>query len=325
MPRILFLAPASSIHTVRWANALARHGYDVRLLSLQPVHQLLDAQVRYYGAPYAPRWGYVANWPWARALMARLEPDLVHAHYATGYGTLAALAGFHPTILSVWGTDVYEFPHHSFLHRRLLQYNLSRADKLLSTSHAMAKAMGKYTGKQIEVTPFGVDLSQFSPQRVDSLFEAGAIVIGTVKTLDEKYGIKYLIQAFSLLKQRQPTLPLKLLIVGSGPQEAYLKNLAGELNVGGDTRFTGHIRHDEIAKHYNMLTIFVSISVSESFGVAVIEACACEKAVVVSNVGGLPEVVEDDVSGIVVEPRNPEDQAGKSWARKGEPFLQLGG
>ena len=72
-----------------------------------------------------------------------------------------------------------------------------------------------------------------------------------------------------------------------------------------DTIFTGFIEHEEIHKYHNMLTISLFLS-NESFGVSVIEASACEKPVIVSNIGGLPEVVENDVTGIIVDPFNIE-------------------
>ena len=101
-------------------------------------------------------------------------------------------------------------------------------------------------------------------------------------------------------------LPLKLLLVGGGSKQALLKKLAEELGIACDTAFTGHVEHSEVVAYHNMLTVsvFVSISHSESFGVSVIEAGACSKPVVVSNVGGLPEVVEENVTGFIVEVKN---------------------
>ncbi|HSL90280.1 MAG TPA: glycosyltransferase family 4 protein, partial [Ignavibacteriaceae bacterium] len=88
----------------------------------------------------------------------------------------------------------------------------------------------------------------------------------------------------------------------------YLKQLVKELNVENDTLFTGFIDQNSVHEYQNMLDISVSVSIddSESFGVAIIEASACEKPVVVSNMGGLPEVVEDGKTGFVVESKNPE-------------------
>lgn len=309
MSKILFLAAASDVHTSRWANAIAQNGQEVHLLSLHPAGEPLDPRVVLHRAPYGSKVGYFTNWPWAGRVVRQLAPDLLHVWYASGYGTLGALLDFHPTVMSVFGTDVFKFPHLSRWHKALLEFNLSRADRILSCSHTMAEATRQFTHRSVEVVPWGVDLTRFRPQQVPSLFTSEDIVIGTVKKLEETYGIKYLIQAFALLKQKLNDWPLKLLIVGKGVQESYLKHLAQDLGVAQDTIFTGYVPHTDVPRYQNMLTISVSVSLSESFGVSVIEACACEKPVVVSSVGGLPEVVEHGVTGLVVPPRDPEQTA----------------
>lgn len=312
MIRILFLANALSIHTVRWVNAIAeKQDFEVHLVSQNPALEKLHANVSIRIAPMSTALGYFVNAPFVRQAIRDIRPNLVHAHYISGYGTLARLAGFHPLILSVWGADVYDFPRKSVFHQWLIKRNLASANRVLSTSRVMAVETQKYTSNQIDVTPFGVDLDKFRPRAAASLFGNDDIVIGTIKTLDEKYGIEYLIRAFKLLRDKHPHLPLKLLIVGGGPQEGYLKQLAVELGVMQAAVFTGHILHAEVPKYYNMLSVSVTLSVmdSESFGVAVVEAGACGKPVVVANVGGLPEVVEDGVTGFVVERRNPEKTA----------------
>ena len=111
-----------------------------------------------------------------------------------------------------------------------------------------------------------------------------------------------------MLKSSMPDESLKLLIVGEGSLKDQLKELTVELNVDADTVFTGKIEHSEIPDYHNMLDISVSLSIldSESFGVAIVEAMACAVPVVVTRVGGLPEVVSDKETGLVVEPNNPE-------------------
>jgi glycosyltransferase involved in cell wall biosynthesis len=78
-------------------------------------------------------------------------------------------------------------------------------------------------------------------------------------------------------------------------------------------RFTGKVPHNKIPMYFNQMDIVVIPSVldSESFGVAAVEASACEKPVVVSNVGGLVEVIQDGVNGLVAEPKNALDLAEK--------------
>ena len=311
MHSVLILGDAPKIHTIRWVNATAACNWKVHLLSVRPPREALDDRVTVHQAPWPPPWGYLANVPYVRRKVEELRPDLIHAHYASGYGTLAALADRHPLILSVWGSDVYDFPEKSPINAWLIRRALRKSDLVLSTSHAMAKQTHRYTDREIPVTPFGIDVEKFRPKAVESLFGRTDIVIGTVKVLAEKYGIQYLIRAFALVKARHEDLPLKLLIVGGGPQEAFLKGLAAELGISAVTTFTGRVDHALVPDFHNMLSVSVSVSTldSESFGVAILEASACAKPVVVSSVGGLPEVVEDGVTGIIVPPRDPERTA----------------
>jgi L-malate glycosyltransferase len=316
--KVLFLASSASTHTVKWVCALAAKGIDVCVLGLnscppETYASFPNVSVVSLGFSSTLIWSGQANYRKLRYLNAlpllwrtinSFKPDIVHAHYASSYGLLCALSGFHPRILSVWGGDVFVFPNVSFVHRWFIQFNLLCADKILSTSKAMAQETNKYTSKNIEVTPFGIDLAVFKPQAVVSLFAPDAIVIGTVKALEPVYGIDYLIRAFHQISQRHPVLALKLLIVGGGSLEQSLKTLVHDLKLSEHVVFTGRVSHDDVPRYHNMLSISVSVSNSESFGVSIIEASACEKPVIVSNVGGLPEVVEDGVTGIVVPPRD---------------------
>ena len=90
-----------------------------------------------------------------------------------------------------------------------------------------------------------------------------------------------------------------------------------KLNIAGKVVFTGKVEYDQVVKYHNMIDIFVNVSRNESFGVAVLEASACEKPVVVSNVGGLPDLVPKGV-GLVAEPD------AKDIAEKIIQFFQLG-
>jgi glycosyltransferase involved in cell wall biosynthesis len=323
--KILLLADPNLSHSIKWARSLAESGLEICVCGLsnfdKPIYENYPSiQLHALGFDNSivraelgslSKLRYLRALPEVKGIIQEFRPDIVHAHFATSYGLLGALSGFHPYILSVWGADIFDFPRKSFLHKALVNYNLKQADRILSTSHIMAREVNKYTHKKVEVTPFGIDIDLFKPQQVHSLFDENDVVIGTVKALEKKYGIEYLIKAFKLLKDRYRGLPLNLLIIGGGSQEKYLKDLAKELNVEHCVIFTGRVGYDQVSIYHNMLSIFVSLSVldSESFGVAVIEASACEKPVVVSNVGGLPEVVEDGVTGLVVPPRNPEKAA----------------
>ncbi len=312
--KILFLSDPQSVHTRKWVMALANKGYHINLVGLTEVNHsdyesmphvkvhslMVPAKIVNGLTSDFCKINYLKVLPRLRKIIREVDPDIVHAHYATSYGVLAALSG-RPFLLSLWGDDVLVFPKRSFFHRLLLQFNLLRADHIFSTSGALTTAAHFYTSKEIRIVPFGIDINKLKPVVRDaSLFGVNEIVIGTIKALEDTYGIDYLIRAFKIVCDRMPELPLKLLIVGGGSQEQVLKNLVQELGLNQKTTFSGKVSHAEVTKYHNMLDVYVALSRSESFGVAALEAQACSKPVVVSDCGGLPEIIEQNVTGFVV-------------------------
>jgi glycosyltransferase involved in cell wall biosynthesis len=318
--KIVFLAPTDSSHTIKWANSLSEHGIKVLVYGLKKsdktefhkdiIIEELDvpAEVISKKGGSLSKLIYFKAYPQIKHILKTFKPNLLHAHYATSYGLLGALTGYHPFVLSVWGSDVFTFPQRSLVHKTLFKYNLNKADKILSTSRFMAERISKYTTKKIEVTPFGVDLEKFYPHKELKLFEGeGNIIIGTIKGLEKVYGIEYLIDAFVLLKKRNENKKIKLLIVGDGSLKSLiLKRIEGSL-YRDDILLTGKVQFTEVYKYHNVLDIYIAISImdDESFGVAVLEASASEKPVIVSNVGGLPEVVVNEVTGFLVPAKDP--------------------
>lgn len=318
--KLMLLANHASPHIIKWATALARREYRVLIFSLTRADVFsypreLGIEVISAGVSLdtirtkksrVVKLQYLKSLSLLKHTITEFQPEILHAHRASSYAVLGVLSGFKPLITSVWGEDVFDFPKKSFFHRQLLKWVFARSSELLSTSQIMAEETGKYTEKPVNVTPFGIDLERFRPFTPKSLFPADKIVVGTVKTLEERYGIRYLLQAFKLAVENNPELPLRLLIVGGGSQQQELAKLAKDLGIEELTAFTGRVPYDEIPEYQNMLDISVSLSItdSESFGVAIVEASACAVPVVVSDAGGLPEVVKDGQTGIVVPQRD---------------------
>lgn len=314
--KILILANPDSVHTFRWVASLAEEGLDILLFGFNSNNELYKnmKSVKLFSLHLnndlciednqARKISYFKAMPQIKKIIKIHRPDLVHAHYLSSYGLIGAFLNFHPFAVSVWGSDIFDFPKRSFMHKLVTKFVLYKADYILSTSHAMARETSLYAKGNVEVTPFGIDIQQFKNKTVASVFHKNDIVLGTIKSLDVIYGVEFLIKAFKIVKDKHPAVPLKLLIVGDGEQEKYLKNLAKQLKINSDTVFTGKVPHSDVVSFHNMISIFVNVSLRESFGVSVLEASACEKPVVVSNVGGLPEVVEDGVTGIIVPPED---------------------
>lgn len=322
--KIALLSSASSVHTVMWANNLSKLGHEVHVISQHPVVDDFDPAVQVHLFVFHGTIGYFSMVSSVRKLLRNLRPNIVNAHYASGYGTTARLVNYHPWVLSVWGSDVYDFPYKSLVHKWLVNANLKAADAVASTSHCMAEQTRSLVPNldEIAITPFGVDCERFSPSVPNSLSEsADLIVIGTVKTLTCIYGIDLLITAFAMarqsLVQKNPNAAAKmrLRIVGEGPDRALLVQLARSLQVADVVEFAGRVPHTQVPQTLRSLTIFAALSRRESFGVAAIEAGAVGLPVVVSDAGGLPEVVLHGQTGLVVPKENVEAAA--------EAILQL--
>ncbi len=320
--KIVLLSAASSIHTQRWANGLARLGLDIHLVSQQPLQGELDSKVQLHIYPNLGVFGYFSMASSVRKLIGQINPDIVNAHYASAYGTTAHLVNFRPWLLSVWGSDVYDFPYKSSIHRWGLVSNLKAADAVASTSHCMAAQTRRLVPQlgDVAITPFGVDCDRFSPvpsqlSLMNTQEPNRPIVIGTVKTLAHKYGIDVLIKAFALsrrtLAETDADLAqrLRLRIVGGGPDEATLKDLAQQQQISDAVVFVGNVSHTQVSDELRLLDIFVALSREESFGVAAIEAGAIGLPVVVSDVGGLSEVVLQEQTGLVVPKDDPNAAA----------------
>ena len=310
--KLAFLAGQNSIHTIKWVNEMAKRGHAVNLITMHQGDESLHDNVLVYRLPFSAPVGYYANVLHLRKILRSVKPDLLNTHYASGYGTLARLSGFRPNLLSVWGSDVYDFPNQSQMNYSILRKNLMAADRIASTSHVMkSQTESVYTPvKEIIVTPFGVDINKFKP--AGSKWDGNKIIIGTVKRMMPKYGISNLIEAFALLNTITEK-KLELILVGGGPQEEELKILCKKLNVDQKVKFIGPISHHEVPEWLNRFDIYCALSTldSESFGVAVIEASACSLPVIVSDAGGLPEVVMDGKTGYIVPRNDPEAAAEK--------------
>ena len=308
--KVLLLSDTHSPHTEKWALGLAGAGIKVGLFSFNKAadewyhHENITV---FFEPPSSinaestiTKLSYIKYVRILKKIIRHFEPDILHAHYATSYGLIGALAGYKPFILSVWGSDVYNFPVKSKFHRKILQFNLKKADVLLSTSLIMKEELKKYTGRQVKVTPFGVDVNAFVRNNSFAKND-GMIRVGTIKPIQEKYGIIYIIEAAEILMKEGRINNLRFYLVGEGNLEYYRK-VIGEKDLQSYFEITGRVPFSEINRYHNLLDIFLNVSVedSESFGVAAVEAMACEKPVIVSDVGGLMEVVNQGEFGRIV-------------------------
>jgi glycosyltransferase involved in cell wall biosynthesis len=309
--KVLLLSDTYSEHTEKWAIGLADKGVQIGLFSFNKasyewynhpnVTVFFEPEKKINAESTLTKLSYLKYVTILKKIIRHFKPDILHAHYATSYGLVGALLNFRPFFLSVWGSDVYDFPTRSKLHKRVFQYNLKKATCILSTSEVMRDELKKYTSKPVIVTPFGVDVDEFS-NRPNAAKQKGVLYVGTIKPIEVKYGIIHIIEAAEMLVEQRPDLTMKFLLIGDGNDLDFYRDIINSKKLNSVIELTGRIPFSEISAYHNLLDIFLNVSIddSESFGVATVEAMACEKPVIVTDVGGLMEVVNKGEVGLVI-------------------------
>ncbi len=300
--KILFLSAANSVHTVKWVNTLAERKHEIHLVfncGHAPSVDKIDGRVHLYQLKYSGTKGYYLNAKELKKLNKKINPDVINVHYASGYGTLARMAKLPNIILSIWGSDVFEFPYQSKVKEKILKKNVDYATALASTSNCMAAQLQnimKDFEKEITITPFGVDLEVFNPDKYLDENVQDEIIIGNIKTLKQLYGISDLIQASHLMLQKLPEdikKKVRIEIYGDGEQKEYLQEEINCLGEQNKILLKGKIANSEVPAVLSRFSIFCATSHQESFGVSIIEAMAMKVPVVVTDVVGFSEVIEE--------------------------------
>lgn len=301
--RIVYLADAPYPHTSRWVRHFALAGHECHVISFRPA-QIEGATVHFVdGVERLGKARYLLHARRVSRLIHDLRPDLLHALHLTSYGFLGSLSGFHPFLLSVWGTDVLEAPRLTPFHSWLTRHALARADAITATGLHLAVETTRYApeGKPVTVVPYGVDLQRFTPSdRPPST----TIVLGTTARLSPEKGLSYLIDAFARLRERFGDR-LRLRIAGEGPERGALERQIARLGLGDAVELSGWLDHTEVPPFLQGLDIFVLPSTWEGFGVSAIEASAVSLPIVATNIHGIPDAVLDGKTGLLVPPKDP--------------------
>ncbi|RLG60556.1 hypothetical protein DRN86_02225 [Candidatus Geothermarchaeota archaeon] len=251
-----------------------------------------------------------------KEILKEERPDVIHAHHAFTSTSLLCLSfaeklNIHRVLTNHSITIGYDYEViWNFVSRTALsayKYYISKAEAIISVSQAANRFIKPFTSRTSTkiVIPNGVDVYRFQPPKKEAL-EPNILFVGR---LVHRKGPHVLIKAFKEVVTEFPEA--KLFIVGEGYMKPYLAYLAGKLNLKDKIRFLGSIPDNLLPKIYREAVLVTIPSLySESFCIVAIEALASGRPVVASNTGGLPEVVENDVCGFLVQPGNAKSLAG---------------
>lgn len=279
-------------------------GGDLPLQGRQPVVVSFDGR---YNDPRV-LWSAARQ---LRELVQEHDPDILHTH-GVDADLIGALAvrrcrARHVSHLRITPPLGRQESWKARVRRRLLRYLTAREETwFIAVSEAVRQQMAEYYGFPVErivTVQNGVDLSEFNGEKAPSVNRSGGpLVIGAAGRLEAMKGFEHLIAAAG--KMREQGIEFVLRIAGSGSKQSDLERAANSLGIGGHVRFAGQVRN--MPAFYNSVDVFVLPSVStEGLPLVVLEAMAMGLPVVATCLAGAPEVIEDDVNGLLVPPGNP--------------------
>jgi len=186
-----------------------------------------------------------------------------------------------------------------------LKRTLDNSEKVICSSDFVKNDfLRKYFKKTTTITP-GVDLNLFKPSKYNLRNEI--LFVGSINKSEEYKSLEVLIK--SILNVKSNIKDIKLIIVGSGDLVNYYKELIKKLDLRRNIIFTGNLYGNKLVKTYQSSNILILPSTKESFGMVLIEAMACKKPVIGSDIEGIPYVIDNGKDGLLVPPRNPKKLA----------------
>lgn len=233
------------------------------------------------------------------------DMDIVHVQWPipNGLGALFLKWIYNiPSINTVYGEEVYLSKRYHVTN--ILKFLLHWSSNIITISNATFEACLNIglSESRLGIIPFGVDTSFYKPLNVTKDEEIFQIL--AVGYLIERKGFMYLISSIKEILKEHENIRLK--IVGSGPQEQQIKNHITELDLEKHAEIIGNISDDELLKMYNSSDIFVLPSIidsqgnTEGLGVVLLEAMACGLPVIGSNIGGIPDIIHEGETGLLV-------------------------
>jgi glycosyltransferase involved in cell wall biosynthesis len=310
--RLAFLADPKSVHSRRWIGFFAERGHDVHLLISERdvLHPDLNSSVavhryRRFGPWRLPFFSSLQGGRALRELLARINPHILHAHNLSGYGWQARLAGFHPYVVTVWGSDIFETPDRSVRERWWARQTLGSADLvtvMTEDMRAKSTALGARPHR-IASVQFGVDTDRFTPGPPDPglanrLGIAGRRVVFSPRAIKPLYRHEIIAQAVAELEAD--------VVLVMGTRHADLANLYGyrrlvtDLGLADRVLILDEIADADMVELYRLANVVVSVPNSDGLPLSVLEAMACGRPLVVSDLPGLRELLGGDMAEYMV-------------------------
>jgi N-acetyl-alpha-D-glucosaminyl L-malate synthase BshA len=318
----------SGVVATELGKALASVGHEVHFITYTqpPRLDFFSENIFYHEVSVAsyPLFEYL---PYESALASKMvdvtvneQLDLIHVHYAIPHASAAYLAkqilkykGIHvPVITTLHGTDITLVGRDPSF-EPVVTFSINESDGVTAVSESLRN--DTYSSfeilSNIEVIPNFIDLNRFQKQPKEhfklAICPNGEKLLMHTSNFRKVKRIDDIIRVFAKVQKQ---VPAKLLLVGDGPERSGMEALCRDLGVSADVRFLGKL--DTIEEALSLADLFFLTSEKESFGLAALEAMACEVPVISSNAGGITEVNIHGETGFVSEIGDVDDMVANT-------------
>jgi N-acetyl-alpha-D-glucosaminyl L-malate synthase BshA len=315
----------SGVVATELGKALAREGHMVHFITYMrpPRLDVFQPNVFFHEVSFQ-NYALFEYPPYETALASNLvdivkyqKLDLLHVHYAIPHASAAFIAkqilkeqGIHiPVITTLHGTDI-TLVGKAPAYRSVVAFSINQSDGITTVSESLKKdtCTNFDIQKDITVIPNFIDFTRFT--KLDKEHFKKAIAPNNEKVLIHTSNfrkVKRVEDTIKIFKRVREKVNSKLLLVGDGPERAVVEELARLLAVEKDVLFLG--KQDAVEELLAIADLYLMPSESESFGLAALEAMACEVPVISSNTGGIPEINIEGATGFLSEVGDVEEMA----------------
>lgn len=315
----------SGVVATELGKALAKEGHKIHFITYSQPSRLdfLSENLFYHEVNFQsyPLFEYP---PYELALASKMVSvarneslDLLHVHYAIPHASAAYMAkqilrseGIHvPVVTTLHGTDI-TLVGKDASYEPVVTFSINQSDGVTAVSQHLRTETLEYfkITREIEVIPNFVDLEKFKKQKKDHFKKAlcphGEKLIAHISNFRKVKRIPDVIRVFHNIHS---VIPSKLLMIGDGEERTMAEQLSRDLKIYEDVRFLGKL--EAVEEVLSVADLFLMPSEKESFGLAALEAMACEVPVISSNVGGLPELNINGVTGYLSTVGDIEDMS----------------
>lgn len=318
----------SGVVATELGKALAAGGHEVHFITYsRPARLDFFSENLFYHEVSISKYPLFDFPPYELALASKLvdvvrfeKLDLLHVHYAIPHASAAfmakqILASFNihiPVVTTLHGTDI-TLVGRDASYNPVVTFSINQSDGVTAVSENLKTETYDHfdINRDIRVIPNFIDLDRFKLEPKAHFKQA--IAPGDERILVHTSNfrkVKRTMDVIHIFKKVQDKLPSKLLMVGDGPERTQAEQLARDLGIAENVRFLG--KQDAVEEILSVADLFLIPSSSESFGLAALEAMACGIPVISSNVGGLPELNQEGITGFLCEVGDIDAMAEKS-------------